>query len=150
MITFQREILYDVMDDAAPLLEMHYQELTLNKERIVLAPIWERYAALEAAGLLVLFTARDEGALIGYSAFFVQSHIHYADTLVASNDVLFLHPDARKKPTVGIRLIKFSERELKTLGVNKITWHAKFSNELRSILNRMGYADEEVVVGKII
>jgi hypothetical protein len=150
MTTFQRETLYDVIDEVGPLLEMHYQELTLNKDKIKLDPIWDRYVSLANSHLLEIYTARDEGKLVGYSAFFVQSHIHYSSTVVASNDVLFLHIDARKKPTVGIRLIKFCEQQLKDKGVHKITFHAKLTNELRTILNRMGYADEEIVVGKIL
>ena len=149
MITFQKEIIYDVKDEAAPLLDMHYQELTMHKDSISLDPIWERYAALEKSGLLEIFTARDEGKLIGYSAFFVQSHIHYAETLVAANDVLFLHKDYRKG-TSGIKLIKFSESQLKARRVNKITWHVKFSRDFRPILHRLGYVDEEIVVGKIL
>ena len=149
MIVFQREILFDFIEDAEPLLEMHYQELAKHKERIALAPVWERYAELEKRGVFVLFTARDDGKLIGYSAFFVQTHIHYADMLVASNDVLFLHPGYRKGGT-GIKLIMFSERQLKEQGVNKITWHVKFSNDFRPILHRMGYADEETMCGKLL
>jgi GNAT superfamily N-acetyltransferase len=149
VIALQRETLYDVMEDVAPLLELHYRELTMHKERIALDPVWERYAALEKQGSIALFTARVEEKLVGYSAFFVQSHIHYERTLVASNDVLFLHPDYRKG-SCGIKLIRFSEQQLKAQGVDKITWHVKFSKDFRPILHRLGYVDEEVTVGKIL
>ena len=149
MITLQQEFLYDVVDDVEPLLEMHYNELTLNKESIKLDPIWTRYAALEQAEALAIYTARDDAKLVGYSAFFVTKHMHYAALTIVANDVLFLHPDHRTGRT-GIRLIKFCESALREkLGNFKLTWHANYSNHLASILSRMGYVSEEVVLSKL-
>jgi len=144
----QQEILYMVMDEAEYLLKMHYQELTLNKEHVMLAPDWERYADLEKQGNLIIFTARDEGRLVGYSAFFINSHIHYKNNLFAINDVLFLHPDYRNN-SCGARLIKYSDQELSKLGKVKILWHVKVSRDFRPILHRLGYVDEEIICGKM-
>lgn len=147
MITYQQESLYDVIDDVGPLLQMHYQELTLHKQSVKLEPMWERYTLLEAMGGFVIYTARAGDALIGYSAFFVNAHMHYAELTVAVNDVLFLHPDHRTGRT-GVRLIRFCEQELAERA-GKITWHAKYSNELAEILERMGYMREEIVLSKL-
>ena len=149
MITLQQETLYDVVDEVEPLLKLHYEELTLNKERIKLDPMWERYALLELSESLVIYTARDNEQLVGYSAFFVTQHMHYAGLTIVANDVLFLHPDHRTGRT-GIRLIKFCESSLREkLGSFKLTMHAKYSNDLASILTRMGYAAEEVILAKL-
>lgn len=149
MITFQREQVLDVADEIEDLLRMHYEEVALHKEAIPLDPDWPRYVSLEEVGQLAVYTARDDGRLVGYSVFFLYQHIHYKQTRIASNDVLFLHPDYRKG-TCGIKLIKHSEQQLKSLGVNKVTWHIKFNKDFRPILHRMGYCDEEVIVGKIL
>lgn len=148
MITYQREHLCSVALDVDALLEMHYQELTLNKDKIRLKPIWQRYQALEDAGAFVVFTARQDNQLIGYSAFFVNAHLHYEDTISAVNDVLFLHPDHRKGLT-GVKLIRFSERQLQDMGAHKVTWHAKHNTTLIPLLEAMGYKNEEVVLGKL-
>lgn len=148
MITYQREALCTIAMDVDELLEMHYEELTLNKDRIRLAPIWSRYAALEAAEAFVAFTARKDGELIGYSAFFVNRHLHYEDIVSAVNDVLFLHPDHRLGMT-GVKLIKFSEQQLQSMGAHKVIWHAKHNTTLIPLLQRMGYVSEEVVLGKL-
>ncbi len=149
MITYQKELLFEVLPDIEPLLAMHYEELTLNKARIVLNPMWEKYALLEQAGVLNIYTARQKGKLIGYSWFFINQHMHYADLTVAVNDVLFLHPDHRTGRT-GIRLIQYCERELeKQLGKFKMVWHAKLVNDLADILKRMGYQTEEIMMAKI-
>lgn len=148
MVTFQQESLYEIIDEVDELLQLHYTELTHHKHVVKLKPMWHRYGALEEMGLFVVYTARDDARLIGYSAFFVNQHLHYEDLTIGINDVLFLHPEWRKGLT-GIRLLKFSELELKKLGVHKVTWHCK-DNGLDVILKRLGYKHEEVVMGKII
>lgn len=133
-----------------PLLEEHYEELTLNKDVVKLDVDWARYRNLEAAGALFALGAWDKEALVGYAVFFLQHHAHYKSLCVASNDVLFLRKQYRTKSTAGLRLIKESEARLKALGVAKIVWHIKHANDWSQILYRSGYADEEKIVGKLL
>jgi GNAT superfamily N-acetyltransferase len=149
MIVFGTERLHEVAGEADALLRLHYEELTLNKDRVKLDPMWQRYAELERLGVLHVYTARDGSELVGYAAFFVQPHLHYADLSAAINDVLFLHPDHRQGMT-GIRFLKHCEAQLKTLGAHKIVWHAKLSTSLIPILGRLGYITEEVSLGKLL
>ena len=147
---FQRELLFEIVNEVQGLLQLHYDELTLNKDFVKLKPMWERYAALERAGAFVVYTARDKKELVGYSAFFINQHLHYGDLTVAANDVLFLHPKHRNGRN-GIRLIQFCEQELsKQLDAFKITWHAKMQTDLGSVLVRMGYATEEAMFAKLL
>jgi len=95
-VEFQTEKLEAVVDDAKELLFQHYQELTQYKSKITLKPIWEKYFDLEKNSKFFLFTARENTNLVGYSGFFLDRHIHYADTLVAVNDVLFLKKEFRQ------------------------------------------------------
>jgi GNAT superfamily N-acetyltransferase len=149
MTSFQRERLFDVADDVEGLLQLHYDEVALHRDAVPLDPNWARYAMTEEAGQLAIFTARDAGRVVGYSVFFVSPHMHYDSTLTAVNDVLFLHP-AYRKGACGIRLIKFSEQELKAQGVKRVLWHIKFNKDFSAILHRLGYADEEKIVGKML
>jgi hypothetical protein len=50
----------------------------------------------------------------------------------------------------GIKLIKASEQELNKINVTKVVWHIKFHKDFRNILYRMGYKDEDAIVGKIL
>jgi GNAT superfamily N-acetyltransferase len=149
MITFACEKLETVLPEIKELLQSHYEELTLNKGRVTLKPVWERYFSMEAAGKFYALIARNDGKAVGYSGFILEEHLHYEDILVASNDVLFLHKDFRLG-TLGIKLLKYSEEYMKTLGADKVTWHVKMSNDFRPILYRMGYTDEDVIVGKFL
>lgn len=152
MITYARETLFDVVHEVDALLKLHYEELTLNRDKIALAPRWASYRALEAAGNFVLFTARDDGKLVGYSAFFIDRHMHYVGLTLATNDVLYLHPERRTGRT-GFKLIRFCEDQLGQMLADvdhKLIWHAKYSNYLARILEKMGYAREEVMMARMV
>jgi N-acetylglutamate synthase-like GNAT family acetyltransferase len=99
--------------------------------------------------MITIITARDKGILIGYSLFFVNSHIHYKNNIMANNDVLYLHPDYRQGRT-GLKLIRKCEQVLQEQQVDKIIWHVKYAKDFRQILYRLGYEDEDALVGKII
>lgn len=148
-MNFQRETLFDVIEEVQPLLELHYNELTLNKECIRLQPRWDVYTELERLGLFVLFTAREGVPLAGYNAFFLQSHMHYASLKTAQNDVLFMHP-AYRRGTTALRFLDYCEQQLTEMGAGKIGYHIKFSLDWRPILHRRGYCDEEVMCAKLL
>lgn len=143
------ESLSVILPNVKELLLEHYEELTLNKAKIKLKPVWVRYETMENFNQFYAITVRDDNVIVGYSGFIVQPHLHYEDVIVAQNDVLFLKKEYRLG-TTGIRLLKYSEQCMKDLGVNKITWHVKYSNDFRSILYRMGYLDEDVILGKML
>lgn len=150
MTIFARELLCEVVQEAQPLLDLHYQELCLHRDVIKLDPQWDQYALLEQLERFVVLTAReDDGRLVGYNAFFLNRHMHYGGFTVAQNDVLFLHPQARRG-TTALRLIDWTEHSLRELGAQKLTYHVKFSLDWRAILHRRGYADEEVMCGKLL
>lgn len=132
-----------------PLLDLHYDELTLNKDVVKLDPMWSEYAALEMMGRFVVFTAREDGKLVGYSAFFINKHIHYASLIAAQNDVLFIHPEFRRG-TTALKFIDYCESMLQVLGARKVTYHIKFSLDWRPVLHRRGYSDEEVMCAKLL
>jgi hypothetical protein len=150
MVDYYVEPLSDkLIGEVQPLIELHYEELTLHKQVVKLDPDWARYKSLADQKMITIITARDKGILIGYSLFFVNSHIHYKNNVVANNDVLFLHPDYRQGRT-GLKLIRKCEQVLQEQQVDKIIWHVKYAKDFRQILYRLGYEDEDALVGKII
>jgi GNAT superfamily N-acetyltransferase len=148
-ITYQQEFLDSCADEAKVLLENHWKEIALNKDKIKLNPDWEAYANLEVNGVLRIFTARDNGVLVGYFVVFVHRHIHYKDHLFANNDVLFLSEEYRKGFT-GIRLIKFAEGCLKSDGVSVLNINTKIHKPFDPIMERMGFNLIERVYSKYI
>ena len=149
MIEFAIEPVLECREEMLLLLDAHYEELTLNKHIVKLNPDWEEYDRREKLNKFVLITMRLDSKLIGYSAWFVDRHIHYKDLLVATNDVVFLKKEYRSGMN-GIKLLKKSEDIVAKLGAHKLTWHVKESNDFTPILKRMGYSIEDIIVGKIL
>jgi GNAT superfamily N-acetyltransferase len=148
-VTMQIEQFMDSKEEIMPLLELHYDELTLHKHIAKLDVNWDYYQRLQNKGKLFYLAVRDEGRLIGYSLFSVGYSPHYKELKAATNDVLFLHKLYRRGG-VGIKMIKRSETELKAIGVQKILWHAKQNNSLSDLLSALGYGVEDILMSKVM
>lgn len=133
-------------DQIEPLLALHWAEIANNRDVVKLNPDWEKYAKIDASGLVTFFTVRDGGRLVGYSLFITFPLLHYKDVITATNDIIFLLPEYRKG-TCGTRLIKMCHDELMKSGVDKILWHVKPHSDWSPILERMGYKLEEKIFG---
>ncbi len=49
---YQQEFLATVENDIRPLIQRHWEDIALNKDKIKLNPDWEAYQKLEQAGML--------------------------------------------------------------------------------------------------
>jgi|SRR5580692_3148420 GNAT superfamily N-acetyltransferase len=148
MIVYAAETYKSVIGEIIPLLERHYEEIALHKE-FPLMPDFDKYEHLHDGSKLAIVTAREDLKLIGYAVFFVVVNAHYQTMTVAANDIIFIDKPYRTGMT-GIRLIAESEKHLRMLGVNRITWHVKPTLDWGKILERKGYAAEEVVWAKML
>jgi len=146
---YQQELLHTCRDDAGELLEMHYHEIALNKDKIKLNPDWEAYEALEDSNQLRIFTVRDEEKLVGYFVLIVSKSLHYVDHLYAVNDIIYVHPEYRKG-MLGAKLMKFAEKCLKEDGVSLIMVNTKLHKDFGKLLGRLGYNPIETVYSKYI
>ena len=148
-LTYQQEFLVTCRKDAEPLLQKHWEEIALNKDFISLNPDWDAYEELEARGALRIFTARNDGRLIGYFAVLVRAHLHYVDHLFAFNDVLFLDSEYRGR-FVGVRLMRFAEQCLKEDGVSVMVVNTKTHKPFDGILERLGFRHIENLYSKVL
>lgn len=135
--------------DAQKLLEAHWEEIALNKTKIALNPDWEAYEALETAGKLKIFTARDDDKMIGYFVVIVGINLHYKDHVFAVNDILYLDQQYRKGRT-GLKLIKFAEQCLRDDGVSVLNINTKVHKPFDSLMEYLGFNLIERVYSKYI
>lgn len=149
VISVQRERFSDVESEIVPLLEAHWEEIANHKDKIKLRPDWPRYIAMDAAGSMMIYTARDEGKLVGYFVVLITKSLHYSDHFFASNDIIFIHPDYRKG-TNAIRLIRFAENDLKERGISMLIINTKTKQPFDALLDRMGYQLTERVYTKVM
>jgi GNAT superfamily N-acetyltransferase len=134
--------------ETMPLLEAHWREIA-HDLTIPLSPDWERYYALQAAGSIRVYTARREGEIIGYAVFIVNRNLHYSTSLQAVQDILFIREDLRRG-TLGTRLIKFSEEQLKAEGVQVVVHHIKSKHNWSPLIERLGYSLVDLIYLKRI
>lgn len=112
-ITFQEETMSDIIDELVPLFGDHYTETgAFGGMRLPLNIQWQAYKIIEDKGMLHFVTARKGNELIGYYVSIVAPHLHFAGSLVAENDTLFLRKEYRKGLT-GCKLIKYAGEALR-------------------------------------
>lgn len=148
-VKYQQEFLSSVRGEIEPLLNSHWEEIALNKEKIKLNPDWDAYQSFEDQGKLKIFTARDDGQLVGYFVVIVGTNIHYKDHLFASNDIIYLSPNHRKGFT-GIKLIKFAEKCLKNDGVSVLTINTKVHQPFDKLMDFLKFRKIERVYSKYL
>lgn len=142
-VSFQAESFDDVREEIAPLLEAHYLEIA-HYQDIPLCVDWEAYARLAFAGNLKIFTVRDPGGLRGYAVFMLHHSLHYATSLMAVQDVLYLDPRFRKLH-LGMQFIGYCDEALRHLGVQVVHHHVKRAHDFGPLLAQLGYEDVEAI-----
>lgn len=120
----------------------HYKDIPIDMQ-------WDKYAMLEAAGKLRCFTVRvplneefREHVLAGYAFFLVDHHLHYKNTLVAGQDILYVRKPHRG---IGRSFLAFCDYELKREGVVTVTHHAKPWFDYGNLFQDLGYERAEVI-----
>lgn len=143
MISYARENFAKTLDELRPVLFRGWSEV--GQKDMILDPDFDEFIAQERAGRLALFTVRNDGALVGYSIFFLRNHLHYRNTVCAINDAIFLD-HAHRRGRVGVRLIKFAGLGLAGMGAKKVYYHSKLAYpQLGKVLAALGYECHETL-----
>ena|SRR5256885_14387557 len=155
VINFAVESLAQVLEESKPLLRAHWEEIADYKDKIPFAPDYKRYEKIEASGGLLICTARHDKRLVGYSVYFVHRGLHYSKNITATNDIFYVHPDYRIKPTekrtlVAVALLDFAEEKLKGRGVSVVSMHIKVWRDWSNLANHQGYKRVEYIHQKYI
>ena len=129
------------------LFEEHREELTTNKELMVLKPDILKYQRLFNLGALHSLIALEGTEVVGYSINIMDNSLHYMDVKFFNNDVLFL-TKAHRKGRTGIKLIKATEELAKEVGADMMLWHAKPDTNLDKLLTRWKYKTQDVIYSK--
>lgn len=136
----------DLGQELLPLFVDHYHEIATHQD-IELKPRWDKYELLQAKKMLRVHVARLSGVPIGYAVWVIDAHLHYADSLQAHNDILFIDKP-RRKGRLGMRLIQFSLEQLKAEGVQSVKLHIKLAHDWTRMAERLGFVKEEFILEK--
>jgi GNAT superfamily N-acetyltransferase len=148
MITYQVETWSEFLKDALPLFQIHWEELDKGYHP-ELDMNWDTYVALEAAKIILVVTVRLDSKLIGYSVNLVSPALHFKTVKHSFADFFFILQEYRKG-FVGFKLFKEVEKELKTLGVERIHMGSRSNKSLNSLFKKLGYTPYEEVYFKDI
>jgi len=146
MTTYARETLAGMLEELKPLLAIHWEEIATYKD-MPLDPDYPAYLTAEARGNVRVFTARKDGALVGYGVFFI-GNLHYRSSRIATQDILFVLPEHRLG-RVGFGLVRFIRAQLAADGVQLIYQHVKRAHPaLGRLLEHDGYLAVETIYAR--
>lgn len=148
-LTFAVELWSDMIDEAKPMLQRHWEELALDKDEIALAPDWIRYQNLEARGALSVVTVRENGKLVGYSWMVIQRGLHYSGCLEARMDIYWIAPEVRGRYG-GVRLFRAVENELRRRGVKRVYVGSKLHRDSSRLFKALNYTPIETWFSKLL
>lgn len=128
MITAQLEPWKTFIEEAQPLLPLHWEELALNKDKVPLDPMYDVYDARNAVGQVMVVTLRDAGRLVGYFIGFLAPGLHYKTCFTLTMDIFWTHPDIRGG-FAGVKLFREVEKQAKRRGVHRIFYGSKLHKD---------------------
>jgi len=147
MLTTQVEDWGPFIQEAQPLLPLHWEELALNKDKVPLNPQYDVYAARDAAGQVMVVTLRDVGRLVGYFIGFVAPGLHYKTCLTLTMDIFWTHPSIRNG-FAGVKLFRLVEKEAKRRGVQRMFFGSKVHKDASKLFEFLKMQATEIYYSK--
>lgn len=150
MIRFQVETWADSVQEMREIWPEHYASLALNQNEIKLACDEAKYEQGEASGNLIVITAREDGAMVGYYYGMLLTHLHYKDAgLMCYTDVYWLKPEHRKGGA-GAKFMIAVQQILKFRGVVKMYMSTKVHQDNGALFERLGMKLSDRVFTKLL
>ena len=150
MVTLAQERFRNVIDELKPLLAQHWRELALYQDVIEFDPDYAKYDTLDGMGVIKIYVARDEGAVVGYAVYVVMPHMHYKQDVWARCDIIWVSPEHRRQHT-GVMLLRFVEERLRADGVSVMHTTGKVEHPaLRALLEHEGHECVEFGHSKLL
>lgn len=149
MSQFRLENLNECYEEIQPILRNEHWEEVGHYKDIPIDMEWDKYKALQAAGKLRCYTIRaplneefKEFVLCGYAFFLVDKHLHYKNTIVASQDILYVRKPYRG---IGKEFLAWCDKQLSDENVTTVTHHAKPWFNYGNLFEKLGYEKAETI-----
>ena len=145
---FSLERIEDIREEIKPLHRSHWDETEEHRHGLPFNPDYATFIRYERAGRYVLFTLRKESRLCGNCAMYLDKSAH-TQTLLATEDTLFLLPLARKG-RVARHFVNYVENALRQLGASEIHITVKTVNKAGRFFRMLGYRHVENGLIKVL
>lgn len=138
---FAQETAAAALDEALPLMRAHWDEVAYDDRPF--DPYLAGYLAIESAGGLRVFTAREGGRLMGYIAFAVAPCMNHQTEIHANEAGTYLAPEARRGSTARL-FLDYADAKLVAEGVKEIHYRVPTKHPtLGKILMRRGFTHDD-------
>lgn len=138
----------DCFEQINNMLINHHNEASQYQD-LILNPDFDMYEKANKLGLFRIYCCLDKDEIVGYLTFVIYMHNHHKQILVASDDIYYMKPEYRKGFNV-IKLFKFAEKHLKSIGVSVIKYTMSANSNNSKLFEFMGCKlSEKIFVKKI-
>lgn len=139
---FRWERYQDIVQEAAPLIRRHWQEVGLAQDRLPLDVDWEQALRLAEGGILHVLTVRKEGTLVGFIFSYLLRSLFFSQPW-ATVQGFWIDP-IHRQGMIGVTLFKENEIGMRERGAVAVSVEAlshieKERGTIGKILKRLGY-----------
>jgi GNAT superfamily N-acetyltransferase len=132
------ERIEDCLEEIKPLHAAHWEETESYRHSIPLSVDYEYMINAERSGRFLLFTLRGpDHELVGNCMMYLTRSTH-TRKWIAEEDTIFIRKDHRKG-RLGIKLIRYVETVMRSLGITEIRVTVKTVNRAGDLLQALGY-----------
>lgn len=135
--TIKATRLRPVLAELHELHKHHWLETEKHRHGLPLNPDYGCMLQRDSDGSLLQFVVTHGGDIVGHLRMYVGTSLH-SGTKFAEEDTLFILPEHRTG-MLGIKLMRYAERCLLSVGVREIRADSKLINKADVLMRRMGY-----------
>lgn len=139
MITYQVETYESTKDEVEDVTRDHWNEVPFGPWGDIGLDInHPQYDMMEQMGSLRVFTARDDGVIIGYLVIVAAAMLHHKEHWHATDDVIYVAPDYRGSDVFNT-LVSMAVEECKRVGIHFFTLSVNPNYDFSSVMEKMGW-----------
>lgn len=139
----------EIIDEILPLADIHSREIGYRLTPEPLDINVDMYRAADKAGILRVFTIRDDGKLIGYGIFLLGYSLDRRTLKQAHEGGFFLLPEYRLG-RIALKFLEYCDNRLSEDGVNMVIYQSPVGAAFGEILSRRGYTKVDEVYARRI
>ena len=147
MITYEIVPMHTIVNYLQHMAPIHHEDI---KDKSMYPSIhidWDSYIELSEEGLCHVALARDDGEIIGYQAYVINTDLNKGNEVIATSMVLYIEPEYRGR--LIVEFIKNCDKMLIDLNVKQVL-HNYSDVRIGEILKKAGYKPKSITSSKTL
>jgi len=143
VVEYQEENMLSMRGEIDACAESHWHEVLAG---LPFELQWSLIETMVSVGAFRIFTARDNGELVGYIAFVSGPMI--TSPMKAHDQVGLWVKPSHRGPAIAVRLVRFAEAEFRKEPRAVVVQHSMSARPVEPLYRRLGYSKTESVFTK--